>query len=87
MCQVTKFSFDINKTMQVKHYVNLSIHNILLNSKLLFLLKFYLKKLGPFTNHSMKNYLILKRILKKIPTIYSHLNMIKQIASIKHDLL
>jgi hypothetical protein len=85
MCQVTKFSFDINKTMQVKHYVNLNIHNILLNYKKN-LLKFYLKKLGPFTNHIMKNYLICKRIKKKIPTIYSHLNLIKQIASIKHDL-
>jgi hypothetical protein len=72
--------------MQVKHYVNLIIHNILINSKLLFLLKFYLKRLGPFTNHTMKNNLIFKRIKMKISTIYSHLNMIKQIASIEHDL-
>jgi len=49
-----------------------------INSKLLFLLKFYLKKLGPFTNHTMKNYLILKRIKMKIFAIYSHLNMIKK---------
>ncbi len=83
---VTKFNFDINNTMQVKHYVDLIIHNILLNSKLFFLLKFYLKKLGPFTNHTMKNYLILKRIKMKISAIYSHLNMIEKMASIKHYL-
>lgn len=87
MCQVTKFSFDINKTMQVKHYVNLSIQNILLKSKLLFLLQFYLKKTRPIYQSHHEKCLIFKRIQMKISTIYSHLNMIKQIASIKHDLL